>query len=546
MFEKTSRDRVKGFLRAEGTTIVNGVGEEIILTGWGLGNWLLPEGYMWLSNLSRFDRPRRMEAVIQELTGSDYAEKFWDTFRERYVTREDIRQMAELGYNSVRIPFNWRILMEDEPGIKWKENGFKLLDRCLDWCEEFGLYAFLDLHGAPGGQTGANIDDSVDEFPRLLTDEDSRHKCVELWKQLARRYKERWIVGGYDLLNEPLRPGVWDEKHSFYLTGRLVSVYEELIYEIRKIDDRHLLSIEGHHWATDTSIFYKRYDDNMVIHFHRYGCMPGMEVLEDYLSLSQKLDQPLWLGETGESVPEWYAALYPLCVSQGIGYNLWPWKKMHCTNSPYSIPKPEGWNEFLGYCEGGDRPSRERACEILDRYLESMALENCESQLAVTASAFRRPGCKVRGTDFDEYPGAGVSYSGLRTEGNRFNYRTQTGMGIVDITDQPVVKRYVFDSGWDLLALELQEGEYASYTFSALEDSSKVSLEVLCLEDAELIVEQDGREAGRFQLHAQEEVNQYSSSDEELLLVKLLSGAESILKVTMKCGRIQLRSLTLE
>src|SRR5690606_40716472 len=30
--------------------------------------------------------------------------------------------------------------------------GFKTIDRLLDWCEDNGLYVILDLHAAPGGQ----------------------------------------------------------------------------------------------------------------------------------------------------------------------------------------------------------------------------------------------------------------------------------------------------------------------------------------------------------------------------------------------------------
>lgn len=60
MDARMSRDRVKGFLDVKGQRIINGEGEEILLTGWGLGNWLLCEGYMWLSGGNeRFDRPGR-------------------------------------------------------------------------------------------------------------------------------------------------------------------------------------------------------------------------------------------------------------------------------------------------------------------------------------------------------------------------------------------------------------------------------------------------------------------------------------------------------
>lgn len=538
MLEQTDRSRVKGFLRAEGTKIVNGDGEEILLTGWGLGNWLLCEGYMWLSHHSRFDRPRRIEAVIQELAGRDYAEQFWKRFRENYVTREDIRRMAEQGYNSVRIPLNWRVLMEDEPGIRWKEDGFALIDRCLDWCEEFGLYAFLDLHGAPGGQTGADIDDSVDDFPRLFTDEDSWSKAIELWKELARRYRDRWIVGGYDLLNEPVRPGLMEGKHEDFLVRRLAAFYEEVIAAIREIDDRHLLSVEGHHWATNTAVFYKRYDPNMVIHFHRYACKPGKEAYEEFLALSEALDQPLWLGETGENELEWFAAMYPLSLSLGIGYNLWPWKKMERANSPYSVNKPEGWDELLAYVEGGARPSYERARQILDAYLENIKVENCTPRPEVTAAVFRKPGCRVRGTDYDELPGRGISFSGRRTEGNIYKYRAKTGMKIVPISDEPQPKKFGFDCGWQNLALELTDGEFAAYSFCGIEAGNTATLELICREDAVITLKQDGVERGRMTLSPSRDVGRFS--------VVLGEAADTTLTVSVEAGRIELHAITVE
>lgn len=93
---------IEGFLHTKGKKIVDGRGEEILLTGWGLGNWLLQEGYMWKAYGERFDRPSRIEKVVEELTGRDFAEYFWKEYRENYIRREDILAMAELGYNSVR------------------------------------------------------------------------------------------------------------------------------------------------------------------------------------------------------------------------------------------------------------------------------------------------------------------------------------------------------------------------------------------------------------------------------------------------------------
>lgn len=530
---------VNGFLKAKGTKIVNGAGEEIILKGWGLGNWLLCEGYMWLSDGSgRFDRPRRIEAVIRELAGSEYARGFWEKFRDRYITREDVRYMAQLGYNSVRLPINWRILMEDEPGITWKKDGFKLIDRFLDWCEKEDLYVFLDLHGAPGGQTGHNIDDSIDDMPRLFMDQDSWDKGIALWGELARRYKDREVVGGYDILNEPLRPGLTSDKNLDYLLPKLAKFYDEAIAEIRKYDPNHMISLEGHHWATDTSVFFKVYDENSVIHFHRYACPPGLEAFKPYIEVSNRLNLPLWLGETGENTVEWFAAMYPLSASLGIGYNIWPWKKMNCTNSPLSVKKPEGWDKIISYTKGGPRPSYEEAQAILDQYLENIRFENCVKNDAVTVHVFRYPGCRVHGTDFDLLPGRGITYSGLRNEGNIYNYQTGTGMKIVPGSGTPMDKRFTFDCGWDQLTLEMETGEFAVYSFEKITNGCTLKLELSYSKDASLAIYQDDALLG--------EVNPSESTQKQEVTVGMLKSSDkSRFKVLVKNGTIRFDAITL-
>ncbi|UQZ36783.1 glycoside hydrolase [Paenibacillus sp. PK3_47] len=534
---KLSSSRVQGFLRAEGRSVVNEAGEEIVLTGWGLGNWLLQEGYMWTTDgNSRFDRPRRIEAVVRELTGSKYSERFWTAFRENYITREDIRMMAQQGYNSVRIPFNWRILMEDEPGIIWKEEGFRLIDRCLDWCEEFKLYAFLDLHGAPGGQTGQNIDDSIDDVPRLFTDQDSWDKGIALWRTLADRYKDRWIVGGYDLLNEPIRTPSADSDFG-YLVPRLVAFYEEAIAAIRAVDSKHMLSVEGHHWATNPSIFYKKYDDNMVVHFHRYACYPELSSFREFIEVSERLNVPLWMGETGENLNEWYTALYPLSAELNIGYNVWPWKKMDNTNSPYSVNLPEGWNQIMDYTRGGVRPGYEQAWAIFDRYLENIKIENCRYNAEVTQAVLRLPGCTVRATDFDELPGKGIAYSGLRTEGNLYNYRSNTGMHIVeDIKLGELRKRFFFDILWDRFLLEMTDGEFAGYSINDTTEESSVAFVYSCNQPVSVTVRQDEKDLVTLTL-------QSDGKKQAIAPVPLFPAGSSRIKIVVNAGTLRLEKL---
>ena len=501
MLKGMSRDRVKGFLNVAGTRIVNEDGKEVILTGWGLGNWLLCEGYMWLSDgCGRIDRPRRIEQVVEELTGADYAQQFWSTFRRNYITAKDIEGMAKLGYNSIRVPINYRLFMEEGEDIIWKEEGFDLLDQCVEWCEQFGLYMWIDLHGAPGGQTGANIDDCIDDMPRLFMDEYQFNKGVALWEQLARRYHDRWIIAGYDILNEPLRPKRTETDIDVeYLVPELKRFYEEAIAAIRKWDTRHLISLESHQWATQPHVFCKKYDEKMVIHFHRYGCLPDRDCLKLYQELSRRWNCPLWLGETGEGELSWYTALYPLAAEFGIGYNIWPWKKMDTQNSPCSVVKPADWDKIIAYAKGGKHPGYSKAQEILNEYLQNMLYENCIHHNEITDYVLRRPGSRIMAVDFDELPGRGISYSGLRQEENITEYRLGTGMRIEE--RQALKTRNMgFDCKWNKYRLIMEKGEYAQYSLHDIEEGHDVRVVLEVPKHVILQIYQDDIRLGQAEL----------------------------------------------
>src|SRR4029077_959252 len=103
------------FLRARGQEIVNERDEKILLRGVGLGNWMLPEGYMWKFG-DEGDRPRRIEKIVSDLIGPENAGRFWSEFRKNYITEADIQRIAEQDFNSVRPALNARLfLTESDP-----------------------------------------------------------------------------------------------------------------------------------------------------------------------------------------------------------------------------------------------------------------------------------------------------------------------------------------------------------------------------------------------------------------------------------------------
>lgn len=469
-FGKVSR--IKGFLRTDGRKLVNGEGEEILLAGVALGNWFVPEGYMWFFG-GEYDRPARIEFLVRHLAGSEYAAAFWKRFHETYITRRDIEMIAERGFNSIRIPIHWRILLADEPELNFLEEGFQLIDRCLGWCEEVGIYAILDLHAAPGGQTGWHMDDSLDDIPRLFIDSESRSRALALWEEIARRYRERWVVGAFDLLNEPLRSSRPPKPDTEYLHPELARFYDDCIAAIRRIDNRHIISIEGANWASRTDTFYKSYDPQMIIHFHRYGDPPGEECYRAWLDLSERLDAPLWLGESGENSLEWCSAMFPLAARLGIGFNFWTWKKMKAGPAPLWVKTPDGWDKIKGFTLGGLRPTYAEAQKIFDTFLENILAENCEQNEAIVNAVFRRGAARLMATDFD----AGAeACSGLRHKGSLYPYRARSGMGIKPRKGMVYAHGPGFDSGWDKLCLELTAGEWATYSLYDVKDGIIVEI----------------------------------------------------------------------
>ena len=538
MKAELSRDRVYGFLKAQGMEIRNERNEPVQLLGWGLGNWLLCEGYMWqLGDFPAFDRPRRIEESIRQLTGEKYAERFWRQFRESYIAEKDLEMMARMGYNSLRVPINSRLFLEEEgEGIQFREEGFQYLDWLMDACEKHKLYVWIDLHGAPGGQTGANIDDSPEDLCGLLMEEKHFERGVALWEEVARRYHDRWIVAGYDLLNEPLRPVRFpgDVPLEEY-EPRLREFYDAAVSAIRRNDTRHLIAIEGKHWASDLSLFDRKYDYQMVLHFHRYWCAPELKELQDYIDAARRLNVPLWLGETGENTLEWYSAMIPLALELGIHVTMWPWKKMDTDNSPCSYAPPRQWGLIRAWLAGGVKPGEETAQGIFDELLENIQVGRCRSHGRIAAYLTRTPECEVRGVDFDEPKlrpeschAEGAYAPGL--------YREDTGMEII----QP--EGGDKDAPWKTTLLRLHAGEWAQYTFQDVTSSCLAEVGVTAEEPARVAVYQGERLVGEFEISAcrQEQIlagMHLYTEDQATLKVVATEGTVCVHRVGLRLAR---------
>lgn len=385
------------------------------LRGMGIGNWLLPEGYMWRF-MGGATSPRRIEAMIESLIGEAEAHQFWQQFRANFFTQQDVAAIAGLGFDHIRLPLNARMLIS--PAGEALEAGFSYIDQCLDWAAEAGLLVLLDLHGAPGGQTGTNIDDSARNLPELFTDQASRALCRQLWRLLAQRYRRHPALLGYDLLNEPL-----PEAHR-ELWGELVPLYRELTAEIRAVDEEHLLMYEGAHWATNFTMFDERLDDNACLQFHHYWAPVELRRFAGVRAKAAELGMPVYLGESGENSAAWIRTMFGCLDDLGISWNFWPWKKLATDTSPCDAQAPEGWEVLVAYAEErGPAPSKQQSQELLGQFLHNILLENCHLQQPIIDALGQRSG---------ELPVFSFRYAGRGPAPESEALRSDEGRSIVE------------------------------------------------------------------------------------------------------------------
>lgn len=360
-----------GFVHTSGPNVVDGAGKPLMLRGINLGNWFEVEGYMF-----HFDggpqAPSEIERLTEELIGPEKSEAFWKEWRETYITQADIDRIKQMGFNSVRVPIHWKFFDSENA------EGFSLMDRLVQWARKDGVYIIIDLHCAPGGQTGSNIDDSSG-YPWLYSDTAAQAHTIAVWRRIAKHYAKEPMVLGYDLLNEPIPHFPAVQRYN----KDLEPLYRKLAAAVREVDPNHTLILGGAQWDSNFKVFGPPFDKNVVYTFHKYWTATDTSVIREYLDYRDKYHVPIWLGESGENKDEWVAAFTKTLEENHVGWCFWPYKKMDAGSSPVTFDPPAHWEAVVklaamapgtGNAEKriAARPSPEDAQAIFDDLLKKV------------------------------------------------------------------------------------------------------------------------------------------------------------------------------
>lgn len=394
-------------LHTKGRNIVTASGRTVYLKGCNIGSWMNMEYYMYGINAVEHIFRR----MAQDILGREKAEFVFTCMMDHFFQEDDVAYLSFIGTNCIRITLNYRHFEDDENPFHYKEEGFRRLDQALEWCEKYGLYAVLDLHAAQGFQNGGWHCDNEFGTALLWHDRMYKNRVIALWKELAKHYRGRAVVAGYDVLNEPDTKGQYGSVHSDPLVvpydwDAINTFYREIVSAIRAEDPDHIIILEGDHYSVAFSGLDAPFVENLIYSSHNYSfgaincsCYPGLsggkywdkEQLrkefyeQEGTKFCEKYNVPLWVTEFGSRT---YSEIFDDQASVfdefGASWSFWQHKDIgfssilrYDTNSVYfktfgSIT--EKYTAISGYPETPERTAmRKKVAEMTKAILMSAA-----------------------------------------------------------------------------------------------------------------------------------------------------------------------------
>ncbi len=176
---------------------------------------------------------------------------------ESFISEEDIKRIADWGCDHIRLPFDYNIILGADNAVSG--NAFKYLDRCVEWCEKYGLNIILDLHKT----LGFSFDKGENESGFF---EDERYQDVfqAMWSEIAKHYADKADHVAFELLNE-----ITERKYAMIWNG----IAARTIRQIRRFAPDNFILIGGIYQNSifGLTLLDKPCDDNIVFNFHYYN-----------------------------------------------------------------------------------------------------------------------------------------------------------------------------------------------------------------------------------------------------------------------------------
>ena len=179
--------------------------------------------------------------------------------RATKFTREDVKFLAECGYDHLRIPIDEEQMFDEQ--LNPEQEAFTLLHNAIGWCKEFNLKVVVDLHILRSHHFNA-------ESKPLFTEQAAQDQFYDCWRKISAELKKypRSLVA-YELMNEPVAddPEQWN------------TIVNNCLEVVRKLEPKRTIIIGSNRWQAYDQVKNLRVpeqDKNIIISFHFYNPFP--------------------------------------------------------------------------------------------------------------------------------------------------------------------------------------------------------------------------------------------------------------------------------
>src|SRR5659263_584243 len=102
--KKSKKVSPASFIRIDGQNLIAPGDEKFFIKGTNLGNWLNPEGYMFL--FKKTSAPRLIDQAFKEMVGPDFTNEFLETIQRQLCNkgRYQLSQKNRNEYDSLAFP----------------------------------------------------------------------------------------------------------------------------------------------------------------------------------------------------------------------------------------------------------------------------------------------------------------------------------------------------------------------------------------------------------------------------------------------------------
>ena len=261
-------------IKQDGKLLKTVAGNTIYLRGINAGGMGAMEGWMQVAFVKNTElTTKSMTKLLIERFGFEKTMDFWEEYRKNWWSDADFKNCKDMGINVIRLPITYMQLDPDSnKGLAYagRKYDFSMVDEFVTRAAEYGIYTIIDLHGAYGSQNGLDHSGEVVDPSRIDFYNNNRKMqlTIDLWRAMAKHFKDNPAVAGYDLLNEP---GQKLEGGYISATKKVHWDFMDRIYDaIREVDQDHLIIIETM-WTPNDLPDPKDYGwENIMYSMHNY------------------------------------------------------------------------------------------------------------------------------------------------------------------------------------------------------------------------------------------------------------------------------------